>query len=86
MDVLLQFQADLLRVPVRRPVVQETTALGAGFLAGLEAGVWASTDEIAASWRADREFLPAHSEDTESSYLRWRQAVDRARAWAEPEA
>jgi glycerol kinase len=83
LDVLLQFQADLLGVPVRRPVVQETTALGAGFLAGLEAGVWGSTDEVAACWRADREFLPTHSEDTESGYLRWRQAVDRARGWAE---
>jgi glycerol kinase len=85
MDVLLQFQADLLGVPVRRPVIQETTALGAGFLAGLELGVWGSTEEVATTWLADREFHPAHSEDTESAYRRWRQAVQRALGWAAPE-
>jgi glycerol kinase len=85
MDVLLQFQADLLGVPVRRPVIQETTALGAGFLAGLELGVWGSAEEVAATWRADREFHPADSADRESAYRRWRQAVQRALGWAAPE-
>ncbi len=84
MDLLLQFQADLLGVPVRRPVVQETTALGAAYLAGLQAGVWGSMEEVAAHWRADREFTPEDSAAAETGYARWRRAVDRARAWAEP--
>jgi glycerol kinase len=84
MDVLLQFQADLLGVPVRRPVVQETTALGAAYLAGLEAGVWGSLEEVAKHWRADREFEPGNREAADAGYRRWRQAVERARGWAEP--
>jgi glycerol kinase len=85
MDVLLQFQADLLGVPVRRPVIQETTALGAAYLAGLQAGVWGSVDEVGERWRADREFTPTDSEGAERGYRRWRHAVKRARGWAEPE-
>jgi glycerol kinase len=85
MDVLLQFQADLLGVPVRRPVVQETTALGAAYLAGLQAGVWGSVQEVADHWRADREFTPGDTATAEAGYARWRRAVERARAWAEPE-
>ena len=53
MDLLLQLQADQLQVPVARPVIQETTALGAAYLAGLAEGVWASTDDVAAAWRLD---------------------------------
>jgi glycerol kinase len=85
MDVLLQFQADLLGVPVRRPVIQETTAMGAAYLAGLQAGVWRSVEEVADHWRADREFAPEDTATAETGYSRWRQAVDRAKAWAEPE-
>ena len=58
MDLLLQLQADQLQVPVARPTVQETTALGAAYLAGLAEGVWGSLDEIAAHWQLDREFTP----------------------------
>ena len=58
MDLLLQLQADQLGVPVRRPRVQETTALGAAYLAGLAEGVWGSTDDIAANWALDAEFTP----------------------------
>ncbi|MDP9405622.1 MAG: glycerol kinase GlpK, partial [Actinomycetota bacterium] len=61
MDLLCQFQADVLGVPVARPTVSETTALGAGFLAGLGAGVWSSTAELASVWRPDRRFTPALS-------------------------
>ena len=58
-DALLQFQADILDVPVERPQVTETTALGAAFLAGLATGVWSSTEEIAATWQLERRFEPA---------------------------
>jgi glycerol kinase len=85
MDVLLQFQADLLGVPVRRPRVQETTALGAAYLAGLGEGVWASTAELAGHWQAEREFEPHSDEATESRYAGWRRAVERSLRWAEPE-
>jgi glycerol kinase len=85
MDVLLQFQADLLGVPVRRAMVRETTALGAAYLAGLGEGVWASTDEIADLWRADREFEPVDRFGAAHGYERWRRAVERALGWAEPD-
>ena len=84
MDLLCQFQADLLGVPVRRPVVQETTALGAAFLAGLQAGVWSTKDEAAAAWRLDREFVPGDTEGAERGYAAWRRAVERALSWARP--
>jgi glycerol kinase len=84
-DALLQFQADVLDVPVERPQVTETTALGAAFLAGLACGVWAATDEIAATWRLDRRFEPAMERAQRERLLqRWRRAVDRTRGWATP--
>jgi glycerol kinase len=84
MDFLCRFQADQLQVPVLRPVVQETTALGAAFLAGLAEGVWSSTDEIASTWKIEREFLPSGDEaERERLYAGWKRAVDRSRAWAE---
>ena len=82
MDLLMQFQADLLGVAVRRPRILETTAMGAAYLAGLGAGVWSSREDVAAQWRLDREFGP-RGEDVEHRYARWRQAVDRAKGWAE---
>ena len=82
-DALLQFQADVLRVPVERPQVTETTALGAAFLAGLCTGVWSSTDELAATWRLDRRFEPQMaSAERDRLVGRWRHAVERARGWA----
>jgi glycerol kinase len=83
MDLLLQFQADLLRVPVLRPVVQETTAAGAGYLAGLATGVWGSHEEVGRIWRLDREFTPG-AEDLAPRYEGWRRAVERARGWDRP--
>ena len=82
-DALLQFQADILRVPVERPRVTETTALGAAFLAGLATGFWSSTDEVAATWQLDRRFEP-HMEQAERDRLvrRWRHAVERSKGWA----
>ena len=61
----------------------ETTALGAAYLAGLGEGVWASRDEVASHWKLDREFLSAPEGDAERRYVRWKKAVERARAWAE---
>ncbi|HEY3523220.1 MAG TPA: glycerol kinase GlpK [Candidatus Limnocylindrales bacterium] len=82
-DALLQFQADLLGIPVERPAVTETTALGAAFLAGLAIGVWSGPEEIAATWRLDRRFEPAMGERERARLVdRWRAAVGRAKGWA----
>ncbi|MEO7556730.1 MAG: glycerol kinase GlpK [Acidimicrobiales bacterium] len=79
MDLLLQIQADQLQVPVARPVVQETTALGAAYLAGLAEGVWASTAEVAAQWQLDVEVRPATTpEQGRGPYAAWQRAVERA--------
>ncbi|TFV59301.1 glycerol kinase GlpK [Geodermatophilus sp. DF01-2] len=81
-DLLLQLQADQLGVPVRRPVVTETTALGAAFLAGLGTGVWAGCDELAATWTLDRRFEPEAGRRDDGRHDRWRTAVARAGGWA----
>ncbi|NJD32234.1 MAG: glycerol kinase GlpK [Gammaproteobacteria bacterium] len=81
-DLMMQFQADLLGVPVIRPRVTETTALGAAYLAGLSVGFWESTDEVAANWKVDRRFEPAMSrEEAEARMRQWSRAVERAREW-----
>jgi glycerol kinase len=83
-DALMQFQADQLGVPVQRPRVRETTALGAAYLAGLAVGYWAGEDELAAHWALDREFTPTMPADQrEKLYTGWRKAVSRARDWEE---
>jgi glycerol kinase len=83
MDLLLQFQADQLQVPVARPVVQETTALGAAYIAGLAEGVWSSADEVASRWTLDRRFEPRiQPAEADAKQARWRRAVDRSRGWA----
>ena len=85
MDLLLQLQADQLQVPVRRPQVAETTALGAAYLAGLAEGVWSSVDDIEANWVLDAEFEPsAEREAVDRHHDRWLQAVARSRSWALP--
>jgi len=82
-NLLLQLQADLLGVPVQRPAVTETTALGAAYLAGLATGYWSGLEEIATQWRADAEFAPAMSVDERDTlYAGWQRAVQRARDWA----
>jgi glycerol kinase len=81
-DLLCQLQADQLGVPVERPEIAETTALGAAFLAGLGAGVWSSTDELKGSWRLDRRFEPASDRaSADAAHDRWRAAVERAKGW-----
>jgi glycerol kinase len=84
-DLLLQLQADFLGVPVERPVVAETTALGAAYLAGLATGYWDGVDDIASNWALGRRFEPSMSGDRRRSMLHdWHRAVDRSRAWIEP--
>ncbi|MBX9799425.1 MAG: glycerol kinase GlpK [Burkholderiaceae bacterium] len=81
-DLLMQFQADILNVPVVRPVVTETTALGAAYLAGLAVGYWNSQQEITAQWKMDKRFEPGMSADEREHRLHtWHRAVERARAW-----
>ncbi len=85
-DLLMQFQADLLSVPVVRPAVTETTALGAAYLAGLAVGFWTSPGDIAQQWRVDRRFDPAlPAAKAEALRGRWRDAVARAGRWAAPD-
>ena len=79
-DLLCQLQADQLGVPVRRPEVLETTALGAAFLAGLGTGVWASTAELSATWRLARQFEPGARDA--AGHRRWRSAVERSKGWS----
>jgi glycerol kinase len=83
-DLLMQFQADVLGVPVVRPVVTETTALGAACLAGLAVGYWQSQEEIAAQWQVQRRFEPQMQPDERLQRMHdWRRAVERARQWLE---
>ncbi|WP_437230605.1 glycerol kinase GlpK [Planctomicrobium sp. SH661] len=81
---MLQFQADLLNVSVQRPRVQETTALGAAYLAGLATGVWKDQQELSSHWALDREFTPQmKSEEREKLSRDWKRAVERSRGWVE---
>jgi glycerol kinase len=83
MDVLCQFQADVLGVPVRRPAVQETTALGAAYLAGIAEGVWSTPAEAASAWREEASFTPAMDAAEVATRLdAWHRAVERSRGWA----
>ena len=81
-NILMQFQADLLGVPVVRPAVTETTAIGAAYLAGLAVGFWSSPEEIAKQWRAERRFAPAMP-TAEATQLtnRWHDALERSKGW-----
>jgi glycerol kinase len=82
--MLLQFQADLLNVSVRRPVVAETTALGAAYLAGLAVGYWNGLDDVTNNWALDREFLPSmDAAHREKLYAGWKKAVQRSLNWEE---
>jgi glycerol kinase len=84
-DLLMGFQADVLGLPVVRPAVTETTALGAAFLAGLATGVWPDRDAVAATWRRDRTFEPTSPRaEVDERRARWRDAVERSRGWAKP--
>ena len=81
-DLMMQFQADILGIPVVRPQVTETTALGAAYLAGLAVDYWSDEREITENWTEDRRFEPNMDErERESSLGRWRRAVERSRDW-----
>jgi glycerol kinase len=81
-DTLMQFQADLLGVEVVRPVIAETTALGAAYGAGLAVGVWSGLDEIESMWSEDARWSPAMPQEERSRLLgRWREAVRRSFDW-----
>jgi glycerol kinase len=83
-DTLMQLQADVLGVEVVRPVVAETTALGAAYAAGLATGFWSGLDELRSNWRADRSWEPAWSADQrESTYRGWQKAVERTLNWVD---
>jgi glycerol kinase len=84
-EMLMQFQADILAKPVVRPMVQETTALGAAYAAGLAVGFFKDTDELAAHWAVDRRWEPAMNQASrERLYHFWKKAVTRSFAWVEP--
>jgi glycerol kinase len=81
-NFLMQFQSDILGVPVRRPQVTETTALGAAYLAGLGVGLWSDKDEIAAKWRQETEFTPSMCDSDRDRLCRgWARAVERSLGW-----
>jgi glycerol kinase len=83
--LLMQFQADILGAPVQRPVVSETTALGAAYLAGLASGLWASPAQLSSLWTLDAEWTPKmSSSQREDLYGQWKRAAERARDWARP--
>jgi glycerol kinase len=83
-DGLLQFQSDLLRIPVTRPDIVETTALGAGYLAGLAVGIWKDRDEIAARWKAAETFRPGTpAKKMRQIHQTWLKAVERSKCWAD---
>ncbi len=83
-DFLMQFQADILGVPVQRPAITETTALGAAYLAGLATGFWASTEEVAQQWALEKTYEPQIDVDRRDTlYADWKRAVERAKAWAQ---
>jgi glycerol kinase len=81
-NLLMQLQADLLGVPVVRPAISETTALGAAYLAGLATGFWESTDQIAAQWQVEARFEPATDNGSRAELTAgWTRAVERAKGW-----
>ena len=85
-ELLMQFQADILGVPVIRPVVAETTALGAAYAAGLAVGFWESEDDIRANWAQDKQWDPSMDEDQRArEYKNWKKAVTRTLDWVDKE-
>ncbi|MGR0220143.1 FGGY-family carbohydrate kinase, partial [Agromyces sp. ZXT2-6] len=83
-DTLLQFQADILGVPVVRPVVAETTALGAAYAAGLAVGFWSNLDDLAENWQEDRRWEPKMDADEQGRLVRnWKKAVTKTLDWVD---
>jgi glycerol kinase len=84
-NLLMQFQADILGVPVVRPKVTETTALGAAYLAGLATGFWSSTEDISKQWQIDKRFEPKMpASERDSLIANWRRAVRKSKGWVRP--
>jgi glycerol kinase len=82
-ELLMQFQADILDVPVVRPRIAETTSLGSAYAAGLATGFWKDLDELRAKWHVDRQWQPGmDSKERESRYAGWKRAVTRSFDWA----
>ena len=80
--LLMQFQADMISADVVRPVVMETTSMGAAFAAGLAVGVWKSTDEIRAMWAEDKRFKPSMDEKQREKYWKgWKKAISKSKGW-----
>ena len=85
-DLCMQMQADILGVPVSRPVVAETTALGAAYAAGLAVGFWKDTDELRANWNESKRWTPAWNDDQRAAgYTGWKKAVERTLGWVDVE-
>ena len=85
-DFLMQFQSDIIGRPVRRPMIRETTALGAAYLAGLSVGFWRDLDELRGMWTLDRLYTPAMGAQHRQQLKKtWRKAVGRAAQWEEKE-
>jgi glycerol kinase len=83
-DTLMQLQADILGVPVVRPVVAETTALGAAYAAGLATGFWSDLDDLRQNWKRDRQWEPRWSADQrDAAYAGWQKAVQRTLEWVD---
>jgi glycerol kinase len=85
-DLCMQLQADILGVPVSRPVVAETTALGAAYAAGLAVGFWKSTEELVQNWNEDKRWEPSWDDDRRAGgYAEWKKAVERTFGWVDVE-
>ena len=83
-DTLMQFQSDILGVPVIRPIVAETTALGAAYAAGLAVGYWKNFDELRANWGKDKQWQPQmQAQRREDLFRGWKKAVKRTLDWTE---
>ncbi|WP_345172490.1 FGGY-family carbohydrate kinase, partial [Actinomadura verrucosospora] len=83
-ELCMQLQADILGVPVSRPVVAETTALGAAYAAGLAVGFWTTTDELRQNWNEDKRWQPTWNDDQRhQGYAGWKKAVDRTLDWVD---
>ena len=83
-DALMQFQADILGIPVVRPVVPETTALGAAYAAGLAVGFWKDTDELRANWQEGKRWEPSMAPEERDRLLRsWRKAITKTLNWVD---
>ena len=82
-EILMQFQTDQLGVPVVRPVVAETTALGAAYAAGIAVGYWSGTDDVIANWAEDKRWEPNPEADRDDNWRHWKKAVERTLNWVD---